>query len=323
MKPKNKAVLGNLSDMDIRLLQIFKAVVDCGGFSLAELELNIGISTISRHIKDLETRLGFTLCLRGRQGFSLTPQGKRIYDETLRLLTAINDFRASVNDLHGRLGGELHVAVFEKTAGNPQARLNHAVAAFTDLATDVVVNLHVRPINEIERGVLDHRYHIGIIPDHRASNRLDYMPLFHEDMQLYCGQEHPLFTLATRRLDWEDLRQFPLAGLAYHSPNMAVSHRAQLTRRANAFDQEGVATFILSGRFIGFLPTHYANPFERQGTMKAIEPDRFKYRVAFFAITPRTPTATGAAALFLDCLRQAHHATQHPDRSAVSSSLSV
>jgi len=28
----------------------------------AELELNIGTSTVSRHIKDLETRLGLTLC---------------------------------------------------------------------------------------------------------------------------------------------------------------------------------------------------------------------------------------------------------------------
>ena len=306
MKAKNKAVLGHLSDMDIRLLQIFKAVVDCGGFSSAELDLNIGMSTISRHIKDLEIRLGFTLCQRGRKGFLLTPQGKRVYDETLRLLAAINDFRASIDDVHGRLGGELHVAVFEKTTGNPHARLDHAVAIFTDLAPDVMVNLHVRPINEIERGVLDSRYHIGIIPDHRPSNSLAYMPLFHEEMRLYCGLEHPLFNVPTSQLGWDDLRQIPLAGLAYHSPNMEVSHRARLTRRANAYDQEGVATFILSGRFVGFLPTHYALPFEQQGSMQAIEPDRFKYQVAFFAISPRTPTSTGAAALFLDCLRQAH-----------------
>ena len=34
----------------------------------AELELNIGTSTVSRHMKDLETRLGLTLCRRGRAG---------------------------------------------------------------------------------------------------------------------------------------------------------------------------------------------------------------------------------------------------------------
>src|ERR1035437_5876295 len=83
---KAKAVLGQLSDMDIRLLRVFKSVVDCGGMAAAELELNIGTSTISRHVKDLETRLGLTLCRRGRAGFALTVEGTQIYAGTLRLL---------------------------------------------------------------------------------------------------------------------------------------------------------------------------------------------------------------------------------------------
>ncbi|MFO7747452.1 MAG: LysR family transcriptional regulator [Orrella sp.] len=306
MKQKNKAILGHLSDMDIRLLQIFKAVVECGGFSSAELELNISISTISRHIKDLETRLGFTLCQRGRSGFALSTQGQQVYNETLRLLGAINDFRASIDDVHARLGGELHVAVFEKITGNPNSRLPQTVADFTRLAPDVLINLHVRPINEIERGVLDGQYHIGIIPDHRPSNSLRYEPLFHEDMKLYCGESHPLYHKNTASLDWSDIRAFALAGLAYHSPNMEVSHRAKLSRRANAYDQEGVATFILSGKFIGFLPTHYALNFENQGSMRAVNPDRFQYRVEFFAIQPRTKNGSRAVELFHDCLRKAH-----------------
>ncbi|WP_243747190.1 LysR family transcriptional regulator [Yersinia pestis] len=61
--------------MDLRLLRVFKAVVDCGGMSAAELELNISLSTISKHIKDLEQRLGLTLCQRGREGFAVTERG--------------------------------------------------------------------------------------------------------------------------------------------------------------------------------------------------------------------------------------------------------
>ncbi|MGO2568781.1 MAG: LysR family transcriptional regulator, partial [Serratia proteamaculans] len=52
MQVKKRAILGQLSDMDLRLLRVFKAVVDCGGMSAAELELNISLSTISKHIKD-------------------------------------------------------------------------------------------------------------------------------------------------------------------------------------------------------------------------------------------------------------------------------
>ena len=128
---KHRAVLGQLSDMDLRLLQVFKSVVECGGMSAAELELNIGTSTVSRHIKDLEARLGLTLCRRGRAGFALTAEGQRVYDETLRLLASVRSFRDSVDDIHSRMGGQLAVAVFDKTASNPAARIHQAIAAFT------------------------------------------------------------------------------------------------------------------------------------------------------------------------------------------------
>ena len=56
--------------------------------SAAELELNISLSTISKHIKDLEQRLGLTLCQRGREGFAVTDEGLLIYQETVNLLAA-------------------------------------------------------------------------------------------------------------------------------------------------------------------------------------------------------------------------------------------
>ena len=64
--------------MDLRLLRIFKSVVECGGMTAAELELNISASTLSRHMKDLEERLGLVLCRRGRAGFTLTPEGVQV-----------------------------------------------------------------------------------------------------------------------------------------------------------------------------------------------------------------------------------------------------
>ena len=64
-------LLGQLSDLDIRLLRVFRVIVECGGVSAAELELNISRSAISRHLKDLEIRMGgLNLCHRGRAGFS-------------------------------------------------------------------------------------------------------------------------------------------------------------------------------------------------------------------------------------------------------------
>ena len=313
MKPKpippaqpTRSALGQLSDMDLRLLRVFRAVADCGGMAAAELELNIGTSTVSRHIKDLETRLGLVLCRRGRAGFALTAEGQKIYAKTTQLLAATDAFRASVDEIHQRMGGQLQVAVFDKTVSNPQAHIAQAIALFSQRAPDVGLNLHVATLNGIERGVLDGQFHIGIIPGHRNSDTLQYVRLFDENMRLYCAPGHALFGADHSALDWQAVRALPFAGLGYHSPNLQVSQRLQLTRMATGFDQECIATLILSGQFLGFLPDHYAQSFVGQGQMQAVQPEVFRYDCEFFAIHRRSPLPSRATRAFLACLETAH-----------------
>ena len=305
--PRSRAVLGQVSDMDLRLLQVFKAVVDCGGLSAAELELNIGTSTVSRHLKDLETRLGLVLCRRGRAGFALTAEGRRVYDETLRLLAAVDGFRASVDDIHQRMGGTLAVALFDKTASNPAARIHAAIAAFTRAAPEVDLHLHVASLPAIERGVMDGSFALGVIPAHRASASLRYHRLFGETMHLYCGAAHPLANTEQPALDWRGLRtRTDCAGLGYHSPNMELAHRRRLPRAATGFEQEAIATLILSGRFVGFLPEHYADAFVQRGQLRAVNPSLLHYRCDFVSVLRRSPQPARAAQAFHRALVQAH-----------------
>lgn len=306
MKVKAKAVLGHISDMDLRLLRVYKAVVDCGGMAAAELELNIGTSTVSRHIKDLETRLGLTLCRRGRAGFALTAEGEKIYAQTTQLLAATDAFRSSVDEIHQRMGGQLQVAVFDKTASNPASHIAEAIAYFHQEAPDVGLNLHVATLTAIERGVLDGQFHVGIIPGHRASDVLDYTPLFDEHMLLYCGTRHPLWNADHSALDWDTFAKHAFAGLGYHSPNMELSQRMRLPRRATGFDQESIATLILSGQFLGFLPDHYAESFVRSSRMQPVRPDLLHYACQFFAITRKSPQPSRATRAFQECLVRSH-----------------
>jgi LysR family transcriptional regulator, transcriptional activator for bauABCD operon len=306
MQVKRRAILGQLSDTDMRLLRVFKSVVDCGGMAAAELELNIGISTISKHVKDLETRLGLTLCHRGRSGFSTTAEGDRIYQETQRVLAATDAFIRSVDDIHSRLGGQLNVAIFDKTASNPAARIGEAIALFIKQAPDVSLNMHVAPMNTIERGVIDGQFQVGIIPEHRNSASLHYNALFGETMLLYCGSKHPLFKVRNEQLTWKSLNTYRFAGLGYHSPNMEISQRVRLARKATGFDQESIATLILSGDFLGFLPDHYAKSFEADGLMSAIKPSLFHYACSFVSAIRQSPAPQRVTQLFHDCLLQAH-----------------
>jgi DNA-binding transcriptional LysR family regulator len=298
----------------LRLLRVFKAVADCGGMAAAELELNIAMSTISRHVKDLEERLGLVLCRRGRAGFALTPEGEKVYAAAQQLLSATESFRGSLHEIHRGLGGELHVALFEKTATNPNARIADAVALFRAEAPDVSLHLHVGTIAMIERGVIDGRFQLGVVPEHRRSESLVYDELFDESMSLYAGRGHPWFRARRPAPGWPELREQPLAALGYHSPNMMLAHERRLERQATASDQEAVATFVLSGCFVGFLPDHYAESFVRAGRMRAVAPETLRYRCRFSCVHRRAPSLSRAAERFRDALVTAHAEPASPRR---------
>lgn len=300
------ALLQRLSDVDFRLLRVFGAVVSCGGVSAAELELNIGRSTISRHLTDLEIRLGSKLCHRGAGGFSLTEEGERIHIATLQLFSAIKEFQAEVDETGKDLSGHLSIAFFDKVATNPNAKLPQAIRAFQNLAPKVEIEAHVEPINTIETGVLNGRFQLGIVPTHKNSDNLDYYDLYYESMYLYCGKDHPLFDKAEKNISLGDLQKQKYAGFAFHSPNMMASHDWKFKRRAIVNNEEALAMLVLSGCYVGFLPDHITKQAVAKGEMRAIRPDTYNYQSHHSAIVRRTPKAQRRVVKFLDCLRDAH-----------------
>ncbi|MEL7399141.1 MAG: LysR family transcriptional regulator [Pseudomonadota bacterium] len=306
MGRKQTALLGQLSDIDLRLLRVFRAVAEAGGFSAAELKLNIGRSTISRHIKDLELRLGIVLCHRGRSGFALTDEGEQIYQATLRLLSSLDHFRGEVADVHKRMTGHITVGLFDKTASNPESRIHKAMQMFDDLAPEVTLDIIVEPLNDLEAGVMEGRIQIAVIPTHRESSSLVYQHLFYEQMYLYCGAEHPLFQKDSREVTVEDVRATKYAGLGYHSPNMELSSELGWARDATVFDQEAIIHCLLSGRYVGYLPDHYAEPFVRKGLIRPLAKEKFNYQCDFVAMHRMSPKPSRVVETFWDCLREAH-----------------
>ena len=302
---KPRALLGNLGEADLRLLRIFVAIAESGGLSAAELRLNIGRSVISRHLKDLETRLGVRLCERGRAGFSLTEEGATVLDATRRLLAQVEGFRREVAGLHYGMRGDFHLAVFDKFATNPLCRLAECVGAFAVEAAAVRFDVHVCGTSEIEKGLLEGRFQVGIHPFHRASESLVTVPLFTEQMSVYAAPNHVL--LASGGLpDDEAMRGANFVGLGYHSPNMEHFWRVGLEPAARAHDQEATLMLLLSGRYLGFLPDHYAAGFVATGQLVRLRSRTLQYNCEWCASVARTPAPGRIARHFLSLLRQAH-----------------
>jgi len=279
---KKKELKGQLSDVDLRMLRIYKVVVECGGFSAAEVELNISRAAISIAMSDLESRLGFRLCQRGRSGFSLTEEGQEIYNYTLQLLSSIEDFRTQVNTLHTQLKGELNIGITDNLVTLPEMKITNALAQLKQLGPEVIINIRMIPPNEVELGVLDNRLHIGIVPTIRALSGLNYHSLYLEHSQLYCSDNHPLFNQPDEEIK---LQEWDAVVPSYAQTAVIKAQLQQLNGTATATDREGVAFLIMTGQYIGYLPDHLAEQWVAAGRMRAISPDQYQYDTQFSAIT--------------------------------------
>ena len=112
-----------LDAADFRLLRVFVTVVERGGFAAAEVPLGLSLSTISGQMKALETRLGLTLCTRGRAGFRLTEAGEAVYAEARQLIAASQGFSNRIAGLKDRLAGPVHIGTLDATITDPKSRM--------------------------------------------------------------------------------------------------------------------------------------------------------------------------------------------------------
>ena len=276
--------LSRLSDIDLRLLRIYRAVVEAGGFAAAEVELNISRAAISMAMGDLETRLGLRLCQRGRAGFSVTDAGQQVYEAILQLFTSIEGFRTRVNALHDQLKGDLNIGIADNLVTLPHMKITDSLRQLKLQASGIGINISMMPPNEIEKAVLDVRLHVGVIPRLRKIAELEYIPLYEEKSHLYCSYHHPLFDIAEQQEVIPQVPNYDAVAPAYaQTADTKIQYQA-LKTSSTATDREGVAFLIMTGCFIGYLPTHYAAQWIQQGKMKAICASHFHYSTDYAVI---------------------------------------
>ncbi len=293
------------------MLAVFMTVAECGGFAAAQVALNVGQSTISRQIGDLERRLGMRLCQRGRVGFHLTDKGRVVYEACQHLATALEGFRATVGALRGELVGDLSIAVIDNWATKRGYPLADVLRAFRARARQVHIHFHTLAPDEIERAVLENRVNLGIGIFHQHRPGLVYQALYDDPVELYCGAGHALFDRAPCDLDRNDVQAADLAHRAYLSERQVAPLTGDLPSTATARQIEGVAFLILSGWHIGYLPVGYAERWVESGRMRSILPATYRLSTKFELVTRRGVALTLVSQTFADILQE----TTRPLRS--------
>jgi LysR family transcriptional regulator, transcriptional activator for bauABCD operon len=292
-----------LDTYDVRLLRIFVTIVEAGGFAAAQSELNLSLSTISSHIAALETRLSLTLCRRGRAGFKLTDEGRAVYDEVKRLFGTIEQFDARMRGLKHHLTGTLSIGLTDNTLTDPNSKLNAVLRRFADEAPDVALSIVTRPPHELLRDVISGQLHLAIASFPRVTLGLEYADLYVETNSFYCGREHPLFDVPEADISIDTVRNYNLIGRYYwNSRDLKIF--AIANPKATVSDMEAEARLILSGRYLGYLPDHFAARYIDEGQLRCVRPDLFRYKAKFQVAYDRGQARSGPKPFFLNILAE-------------------
>jgi DNA-binding transcriptional LysR family regulator len=294
--------LNQLHDVDLKLLRVFAAIVKCGGFSAAQAALNVGQSTISEQMSQLETRLGVKLCQRGRSGFRLTEQGVAVYESSQRLLAAVDNFCLDTDVLKQHITGQLNLGIIDSTITDPGSPLPKTTQRFVSRGHDVHLNVYVGTPAELEERVLDGRLHlaIGHFPIHVPG--LEYVSLYQEALGLYCGRRHPLF--GCKAESEELLKEIGESRIVargfmqqYDLEHLGVSKAA-----ATVDNIEALAILIISGAYLGFLPMHFAAQWVKTGDMQQLAPLSLRLMSPFDVVTRRGVAPPPILRVFLEDL---------------------
>jgi DNA-binding transcriptional LysR family regulator len=246
-----------LGDIDLRLLRVYRTIVECGGYSQAQAELGISRSTISTHMSNLETRLGITLCRRGRSGFALTERGRLVYESASKFLTSLEGFRSELGELQGRMTGEIKIGMVDNLTSNSACKLHEVIETFAAQTQDVHLTIQVIAPNQIENWLTRGLLHLAIVANLSSSDAIHSDVIFNERQELFCSSTHPLFQMDPKLITKDIISQqaFVRRGYSVTTPYDSFFNGPAA---ATAYHMEGVAQFILSGRYIGFLPCEFA-----------------------------------------------------------------
>ncbi len=270
----------SVANPDIHLLRVFVTVAEAGGFSAAQIKLNVSQSTISTQMAALEARLGLRLCRRGRAGFALTDDGRRVYDAAQDLFAGCKDFSARVSALRGEITGELRIGMADALLSNTDFPFERIVKALRARLPQVSLTYRMLDPLAIERQLLDQKLDAGIhtFPNHVPGLR--YVTLFSERQVLYCGRDHALFSVETFP-SIEEISQFDYAARTYYGGMLRFGGMQPANISATSNHLEGILALILSGEYIGHLPDQIAKSWQAKGKLRPIMADALSYDSCF------------------------------------------
>ena len=180
-----------VSQVDSKKLAAFLTVNEAGSLTKAAETLNYTQSGMTHMMHALEKELGVTLLLRGRNGISLTPEGKRLVPQIEQFVAASHALEAELEELKGAGRVRLRVGTYSSMA---QHWLPEIIQRFRQDVPGAAVEVSILTMEEnyamLRSGELDCAF-VSYQPD-EFTGALEWIPLRNDELVAVLPENHPV-----------------------------------------------------------------------------------------------------------------------------------
>lgn len=169
--------------IDLEKIRIFYHVMKDGSLLSASKVLDKGISTISKHLNDLEKGLNQKLYIRRHQKLELTEEGKELFSIAQSTIPALEEAAMTIQGSK-RKGSDLTIVT---TTGIISVWLMRRIKDF--LETYPTVSIKVITTNE-EVDLKNAKADLGLLPKHYSSLNTSQKKVFTVHSKLFASKEY-------------------------------------------------------------------------------------------------------------------------------------
>jgi LysR family hydrogen peroxide-inducible transcriptional activator len=175
--------------MELHQLRYFVAVADEGNFSRAAAKVRVAQPSLSQQIRKLEAEIGQPLFDRLPRSVVLTDAGRCLLDYARQILASIGDARRCVDELKGRIAGDVAVGAIPTIAPYVLPQLVVTFQKhYPDVTLHIVEDVTAGIVRRIESGELD----VAVASTCQKSPTLRIEHIAKEPLLALVPEGHPL-----------------------------------------------------------------------------------------------------------------------------------
>lgn len=293
---------GTAERMDLNSMAVFARVVEENGFTQAALRLGMSKSAVSKHVSQLEDRVGARLLQRTTRRISLTDVGAAFYERCARILAEAEEAELAVSRLQSAPRGTLRISA---PMSFGRSHLAPAVAEFLCMYKELRIDMELsdRVVDLVDEGY-DLAVRIARLTDSSLiARRLCPAPRVTCAAPAYLAAhgtpQHPSELASHNCL----LYSYLSTGDTWHFPTAAGSDVAvHVTGSFRANNGDVLLEGAIAGLGIAAAPAFMAGPALADGRLVEILTDYRDEGAAVHAVYPHNRHLSVKVRAFIDFL---------------------